>query len=149
MPVVKRIRRAGQRIVITNGCFDLLHVGHLRLLRQARRYGDWLIVAMNSDRSVRALKGRGRPIMPARDRAELLAAVEGVDFVTVFDERTPARVIRRLRPDVLVKGADYQTKEIVGRAWAKRAVRIPLVRGYSTSGLIHRILSRAAVNMRS
>ncbi|MBI3292732.1 MAG: adenylyltransferase/cytidyltransferase family protein [Elusimicrobia bacterium] len=134
--VVERIRRVGQRIVVTNGCFDLLHVGHLQLLRRAQRYGDWLIVAVNSDRSVRALKGSGRPLVPARERTQLLAALEGVDFVTIFDEPTPARVIRHLRPDVLVKGADYRTGEIVGRTWAKRTVRVPLVRGHSTTGLI-------------
>lgn len=141
-PLVEQFRLAGQRIVVTNGCFDVLHGGHLELLRRARQYGDWLIVALNSNRSVRALKGRGRPLVPARERAELLAGLEMVDFVTIFTDPTPTRVMRCLRPDVLVKGADYRPGAIVGRQWAKRTVRVPLVRGRSTSNLIRRILSR-------
>jgi D-beta-D-heptose 7-phosphate kinase/D-beta-D-heptose 1-phosphate adenosyltransferase len=130
--------------VFTNGCFDLLHAGHVRVLEQARRLGDLLIVGVNSDRSVRALrKGPGRPLVGERDRALLLAALASVDYVTIFGDPTPLRVIARLRPRILVKGADWGSSEIVGAELVRRAggrvVRVPLVKGYSTSRLIARI----------
>ena len=140
---VRRFRQQGQRVVFANGCFDLLHVGHVTLLERAKRLGDILIVAINSDRSVKALKGRGRPMMPQQDRARLLAALSSVDYVTVFDEPTPFRLIAKLSPDVLVKGADWPLSRVVGREVVRlrggRVVRIPLVNGYSTSQLLKRI----------
>ena len=140
---VGRLRRRRQRIVFANGCFDLLHVGHVTLLERAKRLGDVLIVAINSDRSVRALKGKSRPIMAQRERARLLAALSSVDYVTVFDAPTPYRLIAALEPDVLVKGADWSSGGIVGRDVVARrggrVVRIPLVGGYSTSALVRRI----------
>ena len=140
---VRRLKRQGRRVVFTNGCFDILHVGHATLLQQAKRLGDVLVVAVNSDRSVHALKGPGRPLVPQRDRATLLAALESVDYVTMFHEPTPARLIARLKPTVLVKGADWKGAEIVGREDVERSggrvVRIPLVQGYSTTQLIARI----------
>jgi rfaE bifunctional protein nucleotidyltransferase chain/domain len=141
-------KRNGQRIVFTNGCFDLLHPGHIRLFEQARALGDALVVAINSDASVRANKGDGRPIMPQEERAEILAALEAVDYVTVFDEPTPQRLIARLVPDVLVKGSDWGPDEVVGRAEVEaaggRVVSIPLEAGYSTTNLIERIRSSAS-----
>lgn len=140
----RRLQRQGRRIVLTNGCFDVLHVGHVTLLRRAKALGDILIVALNSDRSVRSLKGPGRPIMPQRDRATLLAALASVDYVTMFDEPTPLALIRLIKPDILVKGADWKTTKIVGRTiirqYGGRVVRVPLVNGYSTTRLIERIL---------
>ena len=132
-----------RRVVFTNGCFDLFHAGHVTLLERARRLGDLLIVGVNSDRSVRALKGPTRPIVSQRDRALLLAALECVDYVTIFNDPTPRRLVERLQPDVLVKGADWGTQQIVGsdvvRRYGGRVVRMPLVKGLSTSRLIERI----------
>jgi D-beta-D-heptose 7-phosphate kinase/D-beta-D-heptose 1-phosphate adenosyltransferase len=139
---VRRRRRAGQRIVFTNGCFDLLHLGHVRLLRQAAALGDFLVVGLNSDASVRSLKGPNRPINTAECRAEILSALESVDAVTIFDEETPLGLIGTIGPDVLVKGGDYQPEEVVGRTEVEAAggcvVLIPLVQGHSTSGLVLR-----------
>jgi len=140
---VRRLKRQGKRVVFTNGCFDLLHVGHVTLLERAKRLGDILIVALNSDRSVNALKGRGRPLTRQQDRAKLLAALACVDYVTIFDEPTPYQLIATLQPDILVKGADWKSAEVVGRDLVKRhggrVVRIPLVNGYSTTRLLSRI----------
>jgi rfaE bifunctional protein nucleotidyltransferase chain/domain len=142
-----RLRREGKRVVFTNGCFDLLHPGHVALLKQARRLGDVLVVGLNSDRSVRRLKGPGRPILKAADRATVLAALRSVDYVTIFPEPTPAQAIRLLTPDVLVKGADWGAGEIVGRdvveARGGRVVRLALKRGHSTTRVIARIVSAA------
>lgn len=139
-------RQAGQRVVFTNGCFDLLHVGHSRLLRQAATHGDFLVVGINSDDSVRRLKGPARPIVPAQDRSELLAALECVDAVIEFDEDTPLRLIEAIRPDVLVKGGDYRPEEVVGREIVEGGggslVLIPLVPGRSTTNLAARVNER-------
>ena len=141
--VVRRANARGRRVVFTNGCFDLLHAGHVKLLEHARRQGDLLIVGLNSDRSVRALKGPGRPVFSQRDRALLLAELQSVDYVTIFNERTPQRLIERLRPDVLMKGADWRSGQIVGsdvvRRKGGRVVRFPILKGYSTTKLIQRI----------
>ena len=146
--LARRLRRRGQVVVFTNGCFDLLHAGHVGLLEAARAHGDFLVVGVNSDRSVRRLKGAGRPIVPLRERMEILAALRAVDGVVPFGGATPARLIVRIRPDVLVKGADYRKAEIVGRdtveAAGGRVVTVPLRRGRSTSGLIRRALRAAA-----
>ena len=140
---VARLRETGGRVVFTNGVFDLLHPGHIRYLQDARRLGDGLIVALNSDRSVRALKGHGRPIVPEAERAEVVAALEPVDAVVVFDEDTPLRIVSRLQPDVLVKGADWPADQIVGRdiveAHGGQVIRIPIADGYSTSAIIGKI----------
>ena len=138
--VIDALKRRGQRVVFTNGCFDLLHPGHTRYLSEARQQGDVLIVAVNSDRSVRALKGPDRPIQPELERAEILAALESVDYVTIFDDPTPRAVIARLLPQVLAKGADWGPNAIVGREEVEgaggRVVSIPVVPGYSTSTLL-------------
>jgi D-beta-D-heptose 7-phosphate kinase/D-beta-D-heptose 1-phosphate adenosyltransferase len=139
-------RSEGRKFVLTNGCFDILHRGHVELLGAARSLGDQLAVAVNSDDSVRRLKGRRRPIVGERDRAAVLAALESVDFVVIFDEDTPQRLISALLPDVLVKGADYAADEIVGKdeveASGGEVVRIPLVGGYSTEKLMKEIAGR-------
>lgn len=138
--LVERHKAHGDRVVFTNGCFDLLHPGHTRYLADARKLGDLLIVAVNSDRSVRALKGEGRPIFPQEERAEILAALEAVDYVTVFDDPTPQAVIARMLPQVLVKGAGWGSNEIVGRAEVEaaggRVVSMPAVPGFSTTGIV-------------
>ncbi|MDP8247743.1 MAG: D-glycero-beta-D-manno-heptose 1-phosphate adenylyltransferase [Candidatus Tritonobacter lacicola] len=147
-PALKRavgaLRKSGKRIVFTNGCFDLLHIGHVRYLERAGSLGDVLVVGVNSDRSVRKLKGSGRPLMPEGERAEILAALSFVDYVTIFGEDTPAELIEKIKPDVLVKGSDYGKREIVGRDVVEegggRVVRVPLVRGCSTKRLIRKIV---------
>ena len=137
----------GRRVVFTNGCFDLLHRGHIRYLEQARSLGDALVVAINSDRSVRALKGPERPVVPDTQRAEVLAALAAVDYVVVFDAPDPARVIRAVQPDVLVKGGDWPIGQIVGADFVQsrggRVLSLPYVEGASTSALIGRILGKA------
>lgn len=138
-------RGRGLRVVFTNGVFDLLHPGHVRYLKAARAEGDALIVAVNSDRSVRAIKGPTRPIIPEAERAEVLAALGCVDAVVIFDEDTPADIIRVVQPDVLVKGADWAADRIVGRdtveARGGRVVRIPIEQGWSTTGIVKRMQS--------
>jgi D-beta-D-heptose 7-phosphate kinase/D-beta-D-heptose 1-phosphate adenosyltransferase len=137
------VHARGGKVVFTNGVFDLLHPGHIRYLQDARRLGDALIVGINSDRSVRANKGPERPITPEGERAEVLAALECVDAVAIFDEETPAEIVRRLQPDVLVKGADWAADNIVGRdtveARGGRVVRMELSKGYSTTELIRKV----------
>jgi D-beta-D-heptose 7-phosphate kinase/D-beta-D-heptose 1-phosphate adenosyltransferase len=132
-------RARGRRVAFTNGCFDLVHAGHASALQFARSKGDVLVVGLNSDRSVRGLKGAGRPVVPQAERARLLAAFEAVDYVVVFDEDTPAALVKRVRPDVLVKGEDYKGREVVGRDHAGRVELAPLVKGISTSEIIRRI----------
>jgi D-beta-D-heptose 7-phosphate kinase/D-beta-D-heptose 1-phosphate adenosyltransferase len=137
---VREARAAGKRIVFTNGVFDILHPGHLRYLQAARNHGDVLIVGLNSDASVRRNKGPGRPINPQDERAEVLAALTCVDAVSIFDEDTPADIIRRIQPDVLVKGADWPADQIVGRdtveARGGSVVLEPVEQGYSTSSIV-------------
>jgi rfaE bifunctional protein nucleotidyltransferase chain/domain len=139
----QRLREAGKQVVFTNGVFDLIHPGHVRYLQEARSLGDALIVGVNADESVRRNKGEGRPVTPERERAELIAALACVDAVTVFEEDTPAEVIRAIQPDVLVKGADWAADQIVGRetveARGGRVVRIAVEQGYSTTALLRRI----------
>jgi D-beta-D-heptose 7-phosphate kinase/D-beta-D-heptose 1-phosphate adenosyltransferase len=140
------LRRAGKRVVFTNGVFDLLHPGHVRYLKTARSQGDALIVGVNSDRSVRANKGPDRPVIPEDERAEVLSALACVDAVVMFDEQTPAAIIEAIQPDVLVKGADWPSDQIVGRetveARGGRVIRVPVETGYSTSRILERIKHR-------
>ncbi|MBI1875689.1 MAG: D-glycero-beta-D-manno-heptose 1-phosphate adenylyltransferase [Acidobacteria bacterium] len=145
--MVGRLREAGKTVVFTNGVFDLLHLGHVRYLRQARQQGDALIVGVNSDRSARGHKGSDRPLIPAEERAELVAALEVVDATVIFDEDTPLAIVSALQPDVLVKGADWPTDQIIGRdvveARGGRVVRVPLEPGRSTTALVERIKALA------
>lgn len=142
--ISRRRRRSGQKMVFTNGCFDILHAGHISYLESARHEGDFLVVGLNSDNSVRDIKGPSRPIMPQSMRAEILAGLAAVDYVVLFDEPTPAHLIESLIPDVLVKGADWAEEEIVGADTVKKAggkvVRIPFEHGVSTTGIVERIL---------
>jgi D-beta-D-heptose 7-phosphate kinase/D-beta-D-heptose 1-phosphate adenosyltransferase len=138
-----RLRAAGKKLVFTNGVFDILHVGHVRYLERARALGDALVVAINSDRTVRALKGVGRPLMSEDERAEILGAMRAVTYVTIFDDESPRSLIAELLPDVLVKGGDYALDEIHGReeveAAGGRVVSLPFVEGVSTSAIIERM----------
>jgi len=136
-------RRQGKKVVFTNGCFDLLHAGHIYLFKEAKKLGDRLIVAVNSDASLRHLKGPKRPVFPLRERLEILAAIEYIDILTVFRQETPQKIISLLRPDVLVKGGDWPPDQIVGRREVEesggRVVLIPYIRGLSTTELIKKI----------
>jgi len=138
-----RLRAEGRKLVFTNGVFDLLHVGHVRYLEQARELGDILLVAINSDRTVRELKGDGRPLTNEAERAEILAAMRAVNYVTIFDDISPRTLITNLRPDVLVKGGDYALDEIHGReeveAAGGRVISLPFIAGASTSKIIERM----------
>ena len=138
--LVDELKQRGQQVVFTNGCFDLLHPGHVRVLEAARRLGDVLIVAINSDRSVRALKGPGRPLQPEAERAEILAAMAAVDYVTIFDDESVLGVVARMLPNVLVKGGDWGPDQVVGRAEVEaaggRVVQIPVFGGFSSSALL-------------
>jgi len=135
----------GSQVVFTNGCFDLIHLGHVRYLQKARSLGDQLIVALNDDKSVRNLKGKGRPLVPAMERAEVIGALGCVDWVAFFEENTPAALIKALQPDVLVKGGDWTVNQIVGRNVVEAAggtvLAIPFEKGYSTTDVIRKILA--------
>lgn len=139
----ERLRREGKQLVFTNGCFDILHVGHVRYLQSARELGQVLVVAINSDRAVRELKGALRPVMNEEERAEMLAALSAVDYVTIFDDTSPRALIAELLPDILVKGGDYDLSEIHGReeteAAGGRVLSLPFVEGASTSSIIERV----------
>jgi rfaE bifunctional protein nucleotidyltransferase chain/domain len=146
VPLLSLLRATGRKIVFTNGCFDLIHPGHTRYLATARALGDILVVAVNSDLSVRLIKGDKRPINSQQDRAETLAALEAVSYVTIFDEPDPYRIIAALQPDVLVKGGDWPVEKIIGRdvveARGGRVVNVPYIDGASTTGIIEKILEK-------
>ena len=143
LPELDARRRSGARVVFTNGCFDLLHPGHVDLLERCRTLGDLLVVAINSDAGVRCLKGPSRPLVPEAERAELLAGLAAVDYVTFFDEPTPRELIVRVLPDVLVKGGDWTIDNIVGRdeveASGGKVYSLPVLPGYSTTGIVEKI----------
>jgi len=136
--VVDNARARDKKIVLTNGCFDIIHIGHIRYLREAKALGDVLIIGLNSDRSVSAIKP-GRPINPQSHRAEVVSSLEMVDYVILFDEETPYELIKLLEPDILVKGGDWRKEEIVGSDIAKETYSLPYVKGGSTSEIIERI----------
>jgi len=142
---IDHLKKEGKRIVFTNGCFDILHVGHTRYLREAKKTGDILILALNSDESVRSLKGDKRPLIPEDERGDVVASLESVDFVTIFNERTPLELIEYLKPDILVKGGDWAENEVVGResvtAWGGKVVIIPEIKGSSTTNIIEKIIN--------
>lgn len=139
----EKYKREGKKLVFTNGCFDIIHVGHIKLLKKSKQIGDILIVGLNSDDSVRRLKGKGRPINKIKDRIEVLSAIRYVDHIIVFDEDTPYNLINRLRPDVLVKGGDYKPDDVIGRDIVEgnggEVVILPLVKGQSTTKILDRI----------
>ena len=142
---IDHLRREGKKIIFTNGCFDILHVGHTRYLKEAKQMGDVLVLALNSDESVRALKGEKRPLVPEGERADLVASLESVDFVTIFDELTPLTLIEYLKPDILVKGGDWAEDQVVGREsakkWGGKVVIIPEIKGSSTTNIIEKIIN--------
>ena len=142
----KKWRKQGKKLVFTNGCFDLLHLGHIRYLKKAKSLGDFLVVGLNSDRSVKKIKGEKRPILPEKERAEILSSLWFVDYVVLFNEETPERLIKELEPDVLVKGADWKLKDIVGadlvRSRGGVVRRIPLYKSRSTTSVIDEIIRR-------
>ncbi len=135
----------GKKVVFTNGCFDLLHVGHIRYLREARKLGDVLIIGLNSDISVRTLKPQ-RPIISELQRAEVLSALEMVDYIVIFDEHTPYELINAIKPDILVKGGDWEKKDIVGSDLVADVYSLPYVEGISTSAIVTKIIDTASKN---
>jgi rfaE bifunctional protein nucleotidyltransferase chain/domain len=136
--VIERRKSEGKKIVFTNGCFDIIHIGHIRYLKEAKLLGDILVVGLNSDRSVSAIKP-DRPINPQDQRAEVLASLEMVEYVALFDEETPYALIQLIHPDVLVKGGDWKKEDIVGSDIAKETLSLPYIQGISTTGIIERI----------
>ena len=142
---VEALRKDGKKIAFTNGCFDILHVGHVRYLTEARKTADILILALNSDSSVRAIKGEKRPLVPEEERAEVLAALECIDFITIFKELTPLELINYLKPDILIKGGDWPEDKVVGRdevkKWGGRVLLIPEIKGKSTTNIVEKIKS--------
>jgi rfaE bifunctional protein nucleotidyltransferase chain/domain len=140
---LERLRSEGKKIIFTNGCFDILHVGHARYLKEAKKIGDVLVLALNSDASVRAIKGGKRPLIPENERAEMVASLEAVDYVTVFSEITPLELIEYLKPDVLVKGGDWAEENVVGREavakWGGHVIIIPEIKGASTTNIVEKI----------
>jgi len=136
------LKKRGKRVVFTNGCFDIIHVGHVDYLSKARQLGDILVVGLNSDSSVRKIKGKGRPINKELDRAKVLSSLCFVDYVTIFNEATPENLIKKVKPDILVKGGDWKARDIVGSSFVKgyggRIKRISFVKGYSTTSIIER-----------
>jgi len=140
---ISGLRAAKKKVVFTNGCFDILHAGHITYLNRARKLGDALVIGLNSDSSVRAIKGKHRPVNRQADRALVLSALSFVDYVVIFSDPTPEKLIRALRPDILVKGADWKVSQIAGADFVKsyggRVVRVPFVRGYSTTSVLEKI----------
>jgi len=143
IPIIQKLRAEGKVIAFTNGCFDLLHVGHIHLLREAKKNSDVLIVGLNSDTSVRALKGEGRPLVPEDQRAEILAAIRDVDYIVIFNELDPLKIINEINPDILVKGEDWAEGTIIGQkeveARGGKVIRVPLKPGISTTHLVKKI----------
>ena len=137
------LRREGKKIAFTNGCFDILHIGHVRYLREAKKTADVLVLALNSDTSVQSIKGEKRPLVPEEERAEILAALEFIDFVTIFPELTPLELINYLKPDILIKGGDWPEEKVVGRdnvkKWGGLTILIPEVEGKSTTNIVEKI----------
>lgn len=144
--ILEDLRRNGKKVVFTNGCFDILHVGHIRYLKEAKGFGDILVVALNSDSSVKRLKGDKKPLIPQSERAEVLSALEMVDYITIFDEDTPYEIIKELQPDILIKGGDWTVEKIVGKDIVEKiggkVLSIPFHKGASTTGIIERVLER-------
>jgi len=138
--IVDKLKRQGKRIVFTNGCFDLIHPGHIKVLNLAKSKGEILILGLNSDVSVRKIKGNRRPLLNEKARAALLGAIEVIDYIVLFDEPTPLRVIKTLKPEVLVKGGDWVKGKIVGSRQVKQVIQVKLQKGYSTSNIINKIL---------
>ena len=138
--IAERLKKEGKRIVFTNGCFDIIHPGHIKVFREAKKNGDILIVALNSDKSIKMIKGKKRPLLNQKARADIISSFETVDYVTIFNEPTPFKLIKKIKPEVIVKGGDWQMNKIIGRNIAKRVVRIKPLKGYSTTSIIKKIV---------
>ncbi|MEF3279360.1 MAG: D-glycero-beta-D-manno-heptose 1-phosphate adenylyltransferase [Elusimicrobiota bacterium] len=136
--ILKKMKREGKKIVFTNGCFDIIHSGHIKVLSQAKSMGDILVVGLNGDRSVKALKGKERPVNPLPDRVIVLSAIEYVDYIVVFNSLTPYNLIKLIMPDVLVKGGDYSKENVVGKEFAKKVVIVKLLKGRSTTAILRK-----------
>lgn len=151
--IVSRLKKGKKKIVFTNGCFDILHYGHVTYLKKCKSLGDFLIIGLNSDSSVKKIKGEGRPITGERERAAVLSALEFVDYVVLFDQKTPEELIKAIEPDVLAKGGDWRIKDIAGSDYVKkkkgRVVTIPFVKGYSTTDIIRRVGAHCNVPLRN
>ena len=149
--VLTRLKNKGKKIVFTNGCFDLLHIGHVRYLEEMKKYGDILIVAINSDRSVKLIKGEQRPFVPQEERAEVVSALECVDYVIIFHEPDPLELVTYLKPDVLVKGGDWSKDTIIGREVVEKnggkVISLPLTKGASTSKIVQRIVKQSVMSV--
>ncbi|GMO66743.1 MAG: hypothetical protein Nk1A_4420 [Endomicrobiia bacterium] len=139
---IKKFQKDGKKVVFTNGCFDLLHLGHISLFKKAKSLGDILTVAINSDNSLNHIKGSKRPLVGEKDRAELILSLRFVDYVVIFDEETPREILSELRPDILVKGGDYKLSELIGKEYVKEVYMVPFLKGKSTTGLIDLIIDR-------
>lgn len=137
--LVKEAKRKGEKVVFTNGCFDLFHAGHVYLLHQAKMLGDFLVVGLNSDASIKKLKGKDRPVIPCLQREIIVLNIDGVDWTEVFDEETPEELIKTIQPNILVKGEDWKGKEIAGAQYAGKVVFVELFKDVSTSGIVERI----------
>ena len=137
--IVRKLKKSGKKIVFTNGCFDILHIGHIRILKKAKSFGDVLIIGLNSDLSVKKIKGKHRPVISENERAEVLSAISSIDFIVKFSQPTPYQLIKKIMPDILVKGADWKSEKIVGSEFAKKVVRIPLAKGRSTTKIIEKL----------
>ncbi|MEO0254336.1 MAG: D-glycero-beta-D-manno-heptose 1-phosphate adenylyltransferase [candidate division WOR-3 bacterium] len=148
--ILKKFKKEGKKIVFTNGCFDIIHAGHIEILKKAKKKGDILIVGLNSDRSIKKIKGNKRPIIKEKDRAKILDSIKYVDYVILFDEKTPYRLIREIKPDVLVKGADYKLKEVVGSDIVLKnkgeVYLVKILKGRSTSKIIEKIIKKYGNN---
>lgn len=140
--IVRNLQKKGKKVVFTNGCFDLIHVGHVSLFQKAKSLGDVLIVAINSDKSLASIKGPKRPLVCQKDRVKVLSALQAIDYIIIFSKNTPYEVLKQIKPDILVKGADYKVKDIIGREFVKKVYRFPFVKGKSTTNLIKLIVER-------
>ncbi|HAM38803.1 MAG TPA: D-glycero-beta-D-manno-heptose 1-phosphate adenylyltransferase [Elusimicrobia bacterium] len=139
LKIANKLKNSGRKIVFTNGCFDILHIGHIKLLKKAKSFGDILILGLNSDSSVKTIKGNSRPIIPDKERAEILGSLCMVDYIVKFSESTPYELIKKIKPNILVKGSDWKSGEIIGSEFAKKVVRIPLLKGHSTTDIIQKL----------
>lgn len=137
--IVEKLKKKNKRIVFTNGCFDIIHPGHIKILKDSKNKGDVLIVGLNSDSSIKRIKGKARPVMDEKARSRVLESIEFVDFVVIFNEDTPYEVIKELKPDYLVKGQDWKADKIIGKEFVKKIFRIKFYPGYSTTGIIKKI----------
>ena len=140
--IVRNLQKKGKKVVFTNGCFDLIHVGHVSLFQKAKSLGDVLIVAINSDKSLANIKGPKRPLVCQKDRVKVLSALQAIDYIIIFSQNTPYEILKQIKPDILVKGADYKIKDIIGREFVKKVYRYPFIKGKSTTNLIKLIVER-------